>query len=138
MTHKLNRRQVLAGTTALIATAGASASYAQTDMADLVLLNGKVTTMDPARPEATALAARDGKFVAVGSDEEMSNLIGPFAQVIDAQGKRVIPGLNDSHTHAIRGAVNYNLEVRWDGVDSLEEALHLLRQQAERTPDGQF
>ncbi|MEM8574204.1 MAG: amidohydrolase [Pseudomonadota bacterium] len=138
MTHKLNRRQVLAGTTALIATAGASASYAQTDMADLVLLKGKVTTMDPARTEATALAGRDGKFVAVGSDEEMSSLIGPFTQVIDAQGKRVIPGLNDSHTHAIRGAVNYNLEVRWDGVDSLEEAFHLLRQQAERTPDGQF
>jgi predicted amidohydrolase YtcJ len=50
----------------------------------------------------------------------------------------VIPGLNDSNTHTIRGAVNYNLGVRWDGVDSLEEALHLLRQQAERTPNGQF
>ncbi|MEM7025834.1 MAG: amidohydrolase family protein, partial [Pseudomonadota bacterium] len=134
MTEKLDRRQFLAGTTALIAAAGAGSAYAQAGDADLVLLNGKIITMDPARPEATALAARDGAFVAVGSDNEMRGLIGPFTQVIDARGQRVIPGLNDSHTHAIRGAVNYNLEVRWDGVDSLEEALHLLRQQAERTP----
>ncbi|MEM6703707.1 MAG: amidohydrolase [Acidobacteriota bacterium] len=106
--------------------------------ADLVLLNGRIATMDSGRPEATALAARDGEFVAVGSDDEVRSLIGTFTQVIDARGQRVIPGLNDSHTHAIRGAVNYNLEVRWDGVDSLEEALHLLREQADRTPEGQF
>ena len=79
--------------------------------------------MDPERPEATALAVRDGQFVAVGTEAKMQGRIGPFTQVIDARGQRVIPGLNDSHTHAIRGAVNYNLEVRWDGVDSLEEAL---------------
>ncbi|MEL6574636.1 MAG: amidohydrolase [Pseudomonadota bacterium] len=135
MTMLLDRRQVMAGSAALLA---ASAAKAQGGDADLVLLNGKITTMDPAQPEASALAARDGVFVAVGSDDEMRGLIGPFTQVIDARGQRVIPGLIDSHTHAIRGAVNYNLEVRWDGVDSLEEALHLLRQQAERTPEGQF
>ena len=138
MKKELNRREVLAGTTALIGSASAGATHAQTNAADLVLLNGRITTMDPAHPETTALAARDGVFVAVGSDDEMRDLIGPFTQVIDARGQRVIPGLNDSHTHAIRGAVNYNLEVRWDGVDSLEEALHLLRDQAERTPTGQF
>ena len=134
----MNRRAVLAGSTAAgLAFAGGPA-LAQAGAADIVLLNGRITTMDPARPEATALAARDGTFVAVGSDDEMQGLIGPFTQVIDAKGHQVIPGLNDSHTHAIRGAVNYNLEVRWDGVDSLEEGLHLLRQQAERTPAGQF
>ncbi|MEO0819275.1 MAG: amidohydrolase [Pseudomonadota bacterium] len=135
MTMRFDRRQVLAGTTALIA---APSALAQSGTADLVLLNGKITTMDPTRPEASALAAWDGAFVAVGTDDEIRPLIGPFTQVIDARGQRVIPGLNDSHTHAIRGAVNYNLEVRWDGVDSLEEALHLLRLQAERTPEGQF
>ena len=114
------------------------AGLAQSGAADLVLLNGRITTLDPARPEATALAIRDGMFTAVGSDDEVRGQIGQFTQVIDAKGQRVIPGLNDSHTHAIRGAVNYNLEVRWDGVDSLEEALHLLRMQADRTPDGQF
>ena len=117
---------------------GSHTAFAQGQSADLVLLNGRITTMDPSNPEATAVAARDGVFVAVGRDEDMQSFIGPFTEVIDAGGKRVIPGLNDSHTHAIRGAVNYNLEVRWDGVDSLEEGLHLLRQQAERTPEGQF
>jgi len=135
MTTLLDRRQVLAGTSLLFA---APSAMAQTGTADLVLLNGRITTMDPARPEATALAVRGGVFTAVGSDDEIRPLIGMFTQVVDARGQRVIPGLNDSHTHAIRGAVNYNLEVRWDGVDSLEEALHLLRLQAERTPEGQF
>lgn len=137
---RLTRRDSLklggaAASTVLIAP---QAGLAQNGAADLVLLNGRITTMDPARPEATALAIRDGMFTAVGSDDEVRSQIGQFTQVIDAKGQRVIPGLNDSHTHAIRGAVNYNLEVRWDGVDSLEEALHLLRMQADRTPDGQF
>ncbi|MEM1312909.1 MAG: amidohydrolase [Pseudomonadota bacterium] len=137
---RLTRRDSLrlgaaAGAAAL---SGPSAALAQAGAADIVLLGGRITTMDPARPEATALAVRDGVFVAVGADDEMRALIGPFTQVIEARGQRVIPGLNDSHTHAIRGAVNYNLEVRWDGVDSLEEGLHLLREQAERTPEGQF
>ncbi|MEM8876674.1 MAG: amidohydrolase [Pseudomonadota bacterium] len=138
----VSRRPVLKGlaASAALAAFGSKAAWGQSasNAADLVLLNGRVTTMDPARPEATALAARDGAFVAVGTDDEMRGLIGPFTQVIDARGQRVIPGLNDSHTHAIRGAVNYNLEVRWDGVDSLEEALALLRAQADRTPEGQF
>ncbi|MEO1469903.1 MAG: amidohydrolase [Pseudomonadota bacterium] len=139
MTTLLDRRQVLAGAGVLLAASGGVRhAAAQGAAADLVLVNGRITTMDPAQPEASALAVRDGVFVAVGAEDAVRGLIGPFTQVIDARGQRVIPGLNDSHTHAIRGAVNYNLEVRWDGVDSLEEALHLLRVQAERTPDGQF
>ena len=136
---RATRRQTLA---TLGAAAGWSAlggpALAQTGAADLVLTNARITTMDPARPEATALAAKDGVFVAVGGEADMQPLIGPFTQLIDAQGKRVIPGLIDSHTHSIRGGVNYNLEVRWDAADSLEEALHLLRVQADRTPDGEF
>jgi hypothetical protein len=77
MKKELNRREVLAGTTALIGSASAGATHAQTNAADLVLLNGRITTMDPAHPETTALAARDGVFVAVGSDDEMRDLIGP-------------------------------------------------------------
>ena len=132
-----SRRAFLTATTAAFA-ASSGLVYAKGGDADIVLLNGRVTTMDPAMPDATAFAIRDGRFVGVGSDAEMRPMIGPFTQVIDARKQRVIPGLNDSHTHAIRGAVNYNLEVRWDGVDSLEEGLHLLRLQAERTPAGQF
>ncbi len=133
----LDRRAFLSTSAAALALTS-SPALAQAGAADFVLINGRITTMDPARPEATALAARDGAFIAVGTQQDVSPLIGPFTQVVDAKGKRVIPGLIDSHTHAIRGGVNYNLEVRWDGVDSLEEALHLLRVQAERTPEGQF
>lgn len=136
----LKRRQVLqslAATSALVALPFAAQAQGS-NSADLVLVNARITTMDPARPEATALAAKDGVFVSVGNQADVAPLIGPFTQVIDGQGQRVIPGLIDSHTHSIRGGVNYNLEVRWDMADSLEEALHLLRQQADRTPDGQF
>ena len=137
----VTRRTALLSTSATIGTLLASgrAGVAQTDdAADIVLLNARITTMNDARPDATALAARDGVFVAVGDQSNVAGLIGPFTQVVDAGGKRVIPGLIDSHTHSIRGGVNYNLEVRWDTVDSLEEALHLLREQADLTPDGQF
>ena len=134
----LSRRALLTASTALGAVGFSGPSLAQAGAADLVVRNARITTMDPARPEATALAARDGVFVAVGSEADIAPLIGPFTQVIDAGGKRLIPGLIDSHTHSIRGGVNYNLEVRWDAADSLEEALHLLRVQADRTPEGQF
>ena len=138
----ISRRSVvkgLAATTGLTALpSGIAWSQTNGNAADLVLHNGRITTMDPARPEATALAARGGTFVAVGDWPDVEPLIGPFTQMIDAGGKRVIPGLIDSHTHSIRGGVNYNLEVRWDSVDSLEEALHMLRVQADRTPEGQF
>ncbi|MEO0964669.1 MAG: amidohydrolase [Planctomycetota bacterium] len=106
--------------------------------ADLVLFNGKVTTMDPGAPDATALATRGGKFTAVGSDAEVRPLIGPGTRVIDAKGMRVIPGLNDSHMHFVREGLVYHLETRWDGVESVEEALEMLREQAKRTPKDQW
>ncbi|WP_422040505.1 amidohydrolase [Roseibium sp.] len=136
----LHRRQFLQGASALLASSSLFPAFAQTSdtFADLVVLDGRITTMDPARPEATALASRNGRFIAIGDEADVAPLIGPFTQVIRANKKRIIPGLIDSHTHSIRGGVNYNLEVRWDAADSLEEALHLLRLQADRTPEGQF
>ena len=58
--------------------------------------------------------------------------------MIDAGGRTVIPGLNDSHTHVIRGGLNYNMELRWDGVPSLADALRMLREQVKRTPPPQW
>ncbi len=134
------RRDVLGMIAALTVTPSTAASAAGTlaEAADLIVYNARVTTMVSQRPEAEALAVRAGKFSYVGTDADVMQLKGPLTIMIDAAGRRVIPGLNDSHTHAIRGGVNYALETRWDGVDSLEEALHLLRVQAERTPDDQF
>ena len=135
----LDRRRFLTASAALGATAASGVAAQATETpAELIVVNARITTMDPDRPEATALAARDGLFVAVGSEQDVARFRGAFTTVIAAQGRRLIPGLNDSHTHSIRGGVNYTYEVRWDDVDSLEEGLHRLREQVARTPEGQF
>jgi len=107
-------------------------------IADLILHNGRLHTVDRAQPKATAVAIKDGRFIAVGNDGEAMALRGSATQVIDLKGRTVIPGLNDSHLHLIRGGLNYNLELRWEGVPSLVDALRLLKEQAERTPAPQW
>ena len=106
--------------------------------ADFIIINAKVHTVDEAKPQATAFAVKDGKFSAVGSDAEMMvpAIKGERTKIIDAGGRTIIPGLNDSHAHAIRGGRFYNLELRWDGVESLARALDMVREQAQRTPKG--
>src|SRR3954451_13375650 len=108
------------------------------DTADLIVHNGKIATLAPANTEARAAAVSGGRFTAVGDDAEVLKLRGPNTRVIDLGGRRVIPGLNDSHLHIIRGGLNYNLELRWDGVPSLADAMRLLREQVARTPQGQW
>src|SRR5882724_9258258 len=103
---------------------------------DLILHNGRITTLDPKCPEATNLAIKDGRIVGVNDAEEYQP--GPNTKVIDLEGRRVIPGLNDSHLHVIRGGLNYNMELRWDGVPSLADGLRMLKEQAQRTPPGQW
>ncbi|HDP3487540.1 TPA: amidohydrolase, partial [Pseudomonas aeruginosa] len=106
--------------------------------ADLILHNGRFHTVDRDNPTATAVAIKDGKFLAVGNDAEAMLHRGSATQVIDLQKRTVIPGLNDSHLHLIRGGLNYNLELRWEGVPSLADALRMLKNQAERTPSPQW
>lgn len=105
---------------------------------DLIIHNARITTLDPLRPRASAAALQSGRFTAVGDEREVFATRGQRTRVIDARGRRVIPGLNDSHTHIIRGGLNYNLELRWDGVPSLADAMRMLREQAARTPPGQW
>src|SRR5687768_9807883 len=124
----------LAGLVAFCAT-----SYAQpAQSADLIVTNAKVTTLDQAKPEAQAFAVQGEKFIAVGSAEDVMRLRGDRTRTVDAGGRRVIPGLNDSHLHVVRGGRFYNLELRWDGVDSLERGLQMIGEQAKRTPKGQW
>ena len=99
---------------------------------DLVLENGRITTLDPSRPEGRSLAIAGGRIV--GIDDTATATRGPQTTVIDLEGRRVIPGLNDSHLHVIRAGLYYNLELRWDGVPSLADALRRLKEQAQRTP----
>jgi hypothetical protein len=109
-------------------------TQSQDEAVDLILSNGKFATMSRSRPFAEAVAIRAGRFSAVGSAADLMRRKGPRTRLIDVKGRTVIPGLNDSHTHPIRGGLNYNLELRWDGVPSLADALRLLREQARRTP----
>jgi predicted amidohydrolase YtcJ len=106
--------------------------------ADLILYNGKIATQNDQRSVAAAAAIQAGKFVAVGTDREVMALRAETTQVVDLNKRTVIPGLNDSHLHLIRGGLNYNLELRWDGVPSLADGLRMLREQARRTPAGQW
>ena len=106
--------------------------------ADLILHNGKIATQDDRRSVVKAVAIRDGKFLAVGNDAEIMRLHSDRTKLIDLNQRTVIPGLNDSHLHLIRGGLNYNLELRWDGVPSLADGLRMLRAQAQRTPPGQW
>ncbi len=106
--------------------------------ADLILHNGSVTTLDPKRPEAQAIAIQGGRIEAVGTNADVLKLRGPKTELIDLGRRRVIPGLNDSHLHLIRGGLNFNMELRWDGVPSLADALRMLKEQAQRTTPPQW
>jgi predicted amidohydrolase YtcJ len=116
----------------------ASAAEDQPAPPDLIVHNAQVTTLDGARPRARAFAVRGEQFVSVGEEEQVMELRGAQTRVIDAGGRRVIPGLNDSHLHAVRGGRFYHLELRWDGVPSLARGLQMIREQAKRTPRGQW
>jgi predicted amidohydrolase YtcJ len=122
---------------AIAASFLAVASQAQAQ-ADLILTNGKIATMTKEGQFVQALAVKDGKVLATGSNAQVLKLKRDSTQVIDAGGRTVIPGLNDSHLHVIREGLNYNMELRWDGVTSLKRALQMLKEQAARTPDGEW
>jgi predicted amidohydrolase YtcJ len=106
--------------------------------ADLILKNGLFTTLDRTNPTATAVAIADGVFAAAGRDKDVMPLAGPATQIIDLKGRRVLPGLIDNHLHIIRGGLNFNMELRWDGVRSLADAMAMLKRQVAITPPPQW
>lgn len=105
---------------------------------ELFLYNGKITTSNSRRPDVQALHIVDGLLEATGTDDEILAGASPGAIRIDLNQRRVIPGLNDSHLHVIRAGLFYNLELRWDGVPTLSQAMEQLKRQAERTPPPQW
>jgi predicted amidohydrolase YtcJ len=110
----------------------------QQDAPDLILFNGLFTTLDKSKPTATAVAIRDGKFIAVGSDSEVSQLKSDSTRTVDLKGRSALPGLIDNHLHIIRGGLNFNMELRWDGVRSLATAMDMLKAQVAITPPPQW
>lgn len=107
-------------------------------MTDLIVHNAKITTLDCANPTPEAFAVENGRFVAVGPLADVLAKKTATTRVIDAGKRRVIPGLIDSHMHIIRGGLNYNMELRWDGVRSLADAMALLKRQVDITPAPQW
>src|SRR6201988_3180896 len=106
--------------------------------AELILRNGRFTTLDRSNPTATAVAVEGGRFTAVGRDADVMPQAGPATTVIDLRTSPVLPGLIDNHLHIIRGGLNFNMELRWDGVRSLADAMNMLKRQIAITPPPQW
>src|SRR5262245_13731118 len=106
--------------------------------ADLILRTGQFTTLDPSNPTASAVAISNGVFTAVGREEDVMRLAGSATRIIDLRGRRALPGLIDNHLHIIRGGLNFNMELRWDGVRSLADAMAMLKRQIAITPPPQW
>ncbi|HEX9397658.1 MAG TPA: amidohydrolase [Burkholderiales bacterium] len=120
----------------LFALLGIGAAHAQIPAPDSILINGKLIVYEGA--PAQALAVRDGKIAAIGDTPGIRALAGPSTRVIDLAGRTVIPGLIDSHIHAIRAGLSYATEVHWFGVPTLKEALDRVRAAAKKAPRGSW
>jgi len=121
---------------ALAAVVLALSDSASAQPVDTILLNGSVVTYTPGPAEAVAIS--NGKIAAIGTSSEIRALAGPVTRIIDLGGRTVIPGLIDSHIHAIRAGLTYTTEVQWFGVRSLAEALDRIRDKARTTPKGSW
>jgi len=123
---------------AALATVLLNGVPARAQSADTVLLNGKIITLDSTTPAGEALAVRDGKIIAIGKSDDIRKLAGTGTRSIDLAGRAVIPGLIDSHMHAIRAAMFYATEVNWIGATSIPEAMERIKAAAQRAKPGQW
>lgn len=111
---------------------------ANAQKADLIIFNAKIHTLNDENPSAESVAIAGNKILAVGTNKFVNRYRSAKTRLVDAKGRTVVPGLFDSHLHVIRGGRFYNIELRWDGVKSLTRALQMLKEQAQRTPEGQW
>jgi len=110
----------------------------RTSAPDLILIRGLFTTLNRSQPTANAAAIKDGRFTEVGHERDIVSSAGSNTRIIDLRGRRVLPGLIDNHLHIIRGGLNFNMELRWDGVRSLSDAMSMLKRQVAITPPPQW
>lgn len=132
------KRKILIAFLAICSASNVQAQSTQDQIgADLIVVNAKIFTNNRAFPDASALAVKDGRIYSVGPEGDILGLKNSETRIIDAGGRRLIPGIIDAHTHVLNES-GYNYNVRWDGVPTLRRALAMLREQAKRTPEGQW
>ena len=122
----------------LLAVASAAMVRGQQAGVDTILTNGKIITVDDRFSVAQAVAIRGDRFVAVGTNQDITRLAGPSTRRIDLGGKAVIPGLIDAHAHLMRAAETWAIEARFDGVESRKQALDIVRAKAAALGAGQW
>ena len=123
--------------TAVVAVLVVSAACSDHDSADLVLRNGNIVTLDDATPEAQALAVRDGRIVAVGSDSEIDAYVGSETKVIDLEGRTVIPGFIEGHAH-FTGVGNANLQLNLTDVANWDEIIAMVEEAVAQAQPGEL
>jgi predicted amidohydrolase YtcJ len=122
----------------LLALVVGVAGPASAQAPDSIFINGKIITLDAGSTVATGLAVTNGRIAATGSNDDVRKLAGPSTRIIDLGGRTVIPGLIDSHLHAIRAALSFSTEVNWIGARSLEEGLGRIRAAARTMKPGSW
>jgi predicted amidohydrolase YtcJ len=129
----------------IIAAAGISLSIGavmlvaqQAAPPDVILSNGKIITVDDRFSIAQAIAVRGDRFVAVGTNQEITKLAGPNTRRIDLRGRAVVPGLIDNHAHFMEEGAYWQVELRLDGVESRKQALEMIRARAQSRKPGEW
>lgn len=133
----MNKRLWIALLTIICTSTVHAQSTQEPPGADLIVFNAKIFTGNPAQPEASALAVKHGRIYSVGADAEILGLQSSSTKIVDASSRRMIPGISDAHTHVLNES-SFTYNVRWDGVPTLRQALTMLSQQANRTPEGHW
>jgi predicted amidohydrolase YtcJ len=119
-------------------TVAPAAQTPATALADLVLTNGKIVTVDERFTIAQAIAVKGERIVAVGTNQDISRLAGPNTRRIDLRGRAVIPGLIDNHMHLLRAATTWQLELRFDGIYTRKQAIEMIRARSAAVGAGQW
>ena len=137
-----SRRSILGGAaTAIAAWPARSLAFSDPRSADSIVRNARVITMEPGTPEAQAFAVRDGRIIAVGSNEAIGGLSGKGTEIVDARGMTVVPGFIDCHLHPVGESLLYDVlvgnpyEVEFVTIDSI---VSKLKERAAKTPPGEW
>lgn len=121
-------------------SAFAAAASAADNAPDAIYYNGKIVTLDTAGSTVSAVAVKDGKFVAAGTTDEIKKLAGPSTRIFDLEGRTAVPGLIDGHTHPVEAArmIEKWVDCRYPGTRSLKEAMKHIAARAKITPKGEW